>query len=62
MNLLTDVNDLFKDGFTTKENGHLGNGLFSVKRLAEKYKGHVYPEFSENEVTFNIIFPKGMAV
>ncbi|MBE6047330.1 MAG: ATP-binding protein, partial [Clostridium sp.] len=50
--------DIFKTGFTTKDNtekGH-GFGLSIVKELVEKYDGHINVASSEELTEFRIVF------
>lgn len=50
------VRDLFAIGYSTKPL-HEGLGLPTVKKIAEKYNGIVYPEISDDVITFQIQLP-----
>lgn len=50
------IRDLFAVGYTTKAL-HEGLGLPMVKKIAEKYNGNVYPETTDDTITFQIQLP-----
>lgn len=53
------LEDIFKEGFTTKDNADKshGYGLSIVKELVEKYNGKVNVRSSNESTEFKIIFP-----
>ncbi|MDK2800173.1 MAG: hypothetical protein PWP27_2243 [Clostridiales bacterium] len=52
-------NKIFDKGFTTKENGDGGMGLYIVKTLVNKYRGIIYVTSEEGLGTsFEVVIPK----
>ena len=54
-----DLENIFKQGFTTKDNkdNSHGYGLAIVKELVEKYNGKISVKSTESSTEFKIIFP-----
>lgn len=52
------INDIFKEGFTTKGNLGEGMGLSIVKEIVEKFNGSVSVNSNEERTSFEIILPK----
>jgi signal transduction histidine kinase len=50
--------NIFLRGYTTKQSGHSGMGLFITQQIAQKYGGKIILENKENVVEFMIILPK----
>ncbi|WP_175559329.1 sensor histidine kinase [Sediminibacillus albus] len=57
-----EINQLFLDGYSKKNNiNNEGNGLFSVKRIVDRYTGEIYPELTDEDIEFFVIIPAGSA-
>lgn len=52
------INNIFKEGFTTKGSHGDGMGLTIVKEIVEKFNGFVAVTSTEERTTFEIILPK----
>ena len=52
------INNIFKEGFTTKGNLGEGMGLAIVKEIVEKFNGSVSVNTNEERTSFEIVLPK----
>lgn len=52
------INNIFKEGFTTKGNLGEGMGLSIVKEIVEKFNGSVSVNSNEERTSFEIVLPK----
>lgn len=52
------INDIFKEGFTTKGNLGEGMGLAIVKEIVEKFNGSISVNSNEERTSFEIVLPK----
>lgn len=50
--------DLFKEGFSTKEGGDRGHGLYIIKRLADRYEGEIETVLSESLFDIKVEIPR----
>ncbi|MGS0764996.1 sensor histidine kinase [Syntrophomonas curvata] len=48
----------FSRGYTTKQGGHSGMGLYIIRLLIEKYQGKIVLETAQNVVEFTAVLPK----
>jgi len=48
----------FSRGYTTKQGGHSGMGLYIIRLLIEKYQGKIVLETAQNVVEFTVVLPK----
>jgi two-component system, LytTR family, sensor histidine kinase AgrC len=53
-----NIDDFFKEGFTSKGGIHEGLGLSSVQRIVNLYNGFIFTNIEDEEITFNIKIPK----
>lgn len=51
-------NKIFDRGYSTKQGEHQGLGLFIVRQLVEKYRGHVEVDNQDGMVVFTIYLPE----
>ncbi|MGM9975258.1 MAG: sensor histidine kinase [Clostridiaceae bacterium] len=52
------IDDIFKEGFTTKGNKGQGMGLYIVKELVDKYEGKLKLVSDEGHTEFDVMLPK----
>lgn len=52
------INNIFKEGFTTKGNLGEGMGLAIVKEIVEKFNGSISVVSNEERTSFEIVLPK----
>jgi len=53
-----DPENVFRKGFSTKNNQHQGLGLYIVKKLVDKYHGQITVENQASLVVFTVSLPK----
>jgi sensor histidine kinase regulating citrate/malate metabolism len=56
---ILNLEDIFRPGFSTKEDGHSGMGLHNCRQIAQKiYAELVCALENRNEIRFSLVLPK----